>query len=307
MLKRLIAKGNIHRSDHLRALVTDTIPGDIPIIFSNDGFYRNWRRLADANSDNRELLNAMTQTARPYTMPYRYNIFRTGGSTRRLSLIHPSSQLDVAQFYREQGHLICLYCRRSDATIRAPHKVGSTFFVRGFNSERNSLKSSGIDTVAIENTVVPLEALNIILVLGEVGKGEKLSKQLIRTASANIEALEYFEIVSLLFCMGNDDDFDDLRNALIERSFAIIDRSLGVRIDSQAAHLALDLLCCPHLPTARKADLLALVRKDLELPTLSIAQSAAALKAFEQEPWFVNWTQTDLLRMIRKEELSAVY
>ena len=146
MRKRLIAKGNIHRSDYLRALVTDTLPGDVPIVISNDGFYRNMRALAlpITNSDQKDFVNNILNQARSYTIPYRYNIMRPGGLPRRLSLMHPSGQLKVVKLYQDYSDLICYYCRKSNASIRSPRKVGSLFFVRGFASDRNKIKRSTI-------------------------------------------------------------------------------------------------------------------------------------------------------------------
>jgi hypothetical protein len=153
MRKRLIAKGNIHKSDYLRALVTDTMPGDIPIVISNDGFYKNCKAGGLSNPHQRDFVEKILRNNSAYTIPYRYNIMRTGGSARRLSLTHPSSQIDVAEFYRDCGQLICYFSRRSQASIRSPRKVGSLFFVRGPISEKNKLKKSGIDTVDIETSV----------------------------------------------------------------------------------------------------------------------------------------------------------
>lgn len=657
MLKRLIAKGNIHKEDHLRALVTDTFPGDVPIIFSNDGFYKNWKNLETSNVHKRELLLRLTEAPRRYTLPYRYNILRTGGSTRRLSLVHPSSQIAIVDFYRDFSHLICYFSRKSEASIRAPHKVAGTFFVRGPRSERNAIKSATVDTVDLDSTVsnpasyfayrgynrafkffesadymrlekrysvmyfadvskcfssiythtlywavadiqtakdntnastfsnrfdklmqsmnfnetngicvgaevsrvfaelilaesdrrairlldakglkyrthyefrryvddfyifaenqgtasrvlsaigvalsefnlhineqktqevrrpfitqksrmvresnatleaffarfieveyldginvrfpkrirrhrallrslldsvksacydhasgyettsnyiisalanrislliadhasamkhdkatdqeyvdcllllleaiyffynvsptvpsslkvaqaaiqtanffkesiadrlpflgeqivrwtfqfirslgettahqdancAPLEALNILLVLGEVGRREALAQQTIRQFCGNIASLSYFEIVSFLFCMGDDPAYDDMRESLLDRSMAIISGGLGVQTDSQAAHLALDLLACPHISPHKRAHLFQQLRSQVGLPAVSATNAIAAVQAFEDVPWFVNWGQADLLRMILKKELSAVY
>lgn len=153
MRKRVIAKGNIHRSDHLRALVTDTMPGDIPIIISNDGFYRNVKAGPHPNNEHRDFVKRLLESPKPYTKPYRYYITKGGRSSRKLSLIHPGGQLAIAKFYQEDGHLICYHSRKSKASIRSPDKIGSLFFVRGAYSERNKFKKSGIDTVDIETSV----------------------------------------------------------------------------------------------------------------------------------------------------------
>lgn len=155
MRKRVVAKGNIHRSDHLRTLVTDTLPGDVPIVVSNDGFYRNMKSYASAHDHPDEFVRRLLSPSKSirYTIPYRYSISRPDNSPRLMSLMHPASQLAVTEFYRQNDHLICYYARKSKASIRSPKKIGSLFFVRGARSEKNRLKSSGIDTVEIETSV----------------------------------------------------------------------------------------------------------------------------------------------------------
>lgn len=153
MRKFLIAKGNLHKSDHMRALVTDTLPGDVPIVISNDGFYQNMKPTSLTNNPQRELVDKILREPGNYTIPYRYSILRSGNTPRRLSLMHPAGQLDVVALYQEFGELICYYCRKSDASIRSPRKIGSSFFVRGSISEKNKFKGSGVDTVQIESSV----------------------------------------------------------------------------------------------------------------------------------------------------------
>ncbi|WDF73613.1 antiviral reverse transcriptase Drt3b [Novosphingobium sp. KACC 22771] len=153
MRKRVIAKGNIHSSDHLRALITDTMPGDIPIIISNDGFYRNVKAGPHPDIARREFVERLLVSPKQYTKPYRYYITKGSKSSRKLSLIHPSGQLAIAKFYQDDGHLICYHSKKSEASIRSPRKVGSLFFVKGPYSERNKFKKSGVDTVDIENSV----------------------------------------------------------------------------------------------------------------------------------------------------------
>lgn len=155
MRKRVVAKGNIHRSDHLRTLVTDTLPGDVPIVVSNDGFYRNMKPYSSSHEHPDEFVRSLLCPPKStrYTIPYRYSISRPDNSPRLMSLMHPASQLAVSEFYRQNDHLICYYARKSKASIRSPQKIGSLFFVRGARSDKNRLKSSGIDTVEIETSV----------------------------------------------------------------------------------------------------------------------------------------------------------
>ncbi|MEZ0498202.1 antiviral reverse transcriptase Drt3b [Sphingomonas sp. IW22] len=658
MYKRVVARGNIHRSDYARVLVTDTQPGDIPLIVSNDGFYLNAKERG-LNVAGRELIERILSPIKSYTLPYRYNIMRATGAPRRLSLIHPGTQLQIAEFYSKYSHLIAYYCRKSPISIRSPKKVGSLFFVKGIQSDKNSLKGAGIDTTDIENSVsnpasyfsyegydraykffnsyeylrlekkynvmyfadiakcfnsiythtlfwatadvytakdntsaagfanafdrlmqssnfnetngicvgpevsrlfaelilseadrrvinilesadppvlyrknyeikryvddyyifaedegaaqkvfaavrlalsnfnlhlndektysvprpfitqksrlirdasaalnafcdkflaadveggvsfiypkrvrrsqallrsffdtvksscydqkagyqdvanyliaglakrvgsvidgysfgmkrddtsndqyieavsvlleaiyffynvhptvpsslkvaqaairsfeffkkeikdrvpylaeqlvrwtfefikslrgalrhrdndcVPLEALNLLLVLGEVGRAETVAQQAISEFCSETGSLMYFEIVCYLFCVKDDPAFATLRADLFARVLVLLNGKGRIRTEGHAAHLALDVLSCPYLPRVDRAKLFNKLRKSVDLPSLPIADAEASVIEFEGKPWFVNWSDPNLLRMIRKKELSAVY
>jgi hypothetical protein len=655
MRKRIVAKGNIHASDYLRALVSDTQPGDIPLIVSNDGFYLNCKS-AKSNVGKWEFVDRMLDPPRQYTLPHRYNIMRATGAPRRLSLMHPSGQIEVAKLYRQYGNLIAYYCRRSKISIRSPEKVGGLFFVKGQISEKNAVKGSGIDTTDIENSVsnpasyfsyrgydraykffnsydylhlekkynvmfladiakcfnsiythtlfwatadvqtakdntssagfanafdrlmqsvnynetngicvgaevsrifaeiilsevdrqtigmlnaadpplrfrknfeirryvddyfifaedditaakvfaalraaliqfnlhlndektlrvarpfitlksrlirdanillnafcdkfleqrstpkglglfpkkvrksqallrsfldsvksscfdqqvgyqdvanyiisalagriasviedyhqetdpnddtyvsaiallnetiyffynvhptvpsslkvaqaairsyeffkahipsrapylaeqlvrwtfefikslrgaskhkdndcVPLEALNLLLVLGEVGRAEIVAQEAIIEFCGDVNVLMYFEIVSYIFCMKDDPAFAGIRSAIFERVRVLVVGKGKVRIEAHAAHLALDILACPYFDASLRAKLLNDLRKNVDLPPLPAAEALETIEDFERVPWFVNWRDTNLLRLIRKKELSAVY
>lgn len=153
MRKRVIQKGNIRRNDIMRAVVTDTLPEEVPIVFSNDGFYRNTSGGLKLTGDEADLVAAILAERSGYTIPYRYSVLRDNVSTRGLSLIHPAAQVRVAEFYQRYDALICHYARRSTISLRSPFKVGSTYFVHGPGSSKNAVKNQSIDTVAMENTV----------------------------------------------------------------------------------------------------------------------------------------------------------
>ncbi|WP_327754383.1 antiviral reverse transcriptase Drt3b (plasmid) [Sphingobium sp. SJ10-10] len=153
MRKKVVSKGNVRRADYLRAVVTDTLPEEVPIIFSNDGFYSNLTNRVPHSAEAALFVETLLSPERSYTKPYRYSVLRDAWSARGLSLIHPSAQQATAEFYQKFDSLICYYGNRSEASLRAPVKVGSTFFVKGPASGRNRHRRSGVDTVTIENSV----------------------------------------------------------------------------------------------------------------------------------------------------------
>lgn len=151
MSKRRYIKGSLRKSDFLRALLTDTAPYELPVIISNDGFYRNLAELETASQTLRELIRAFVINGEQhYTVPYRFNISKDQTSRRQLSLIHPKAQYKVADFYEKYDTLICYYCSLSPASIRRPAKVGSTFFFRSPKDETNRYKGNKVDTTDLE-------------------------------------------------------------------------------------------------------------------------------------------------------------
>lgn len=154
MGKRLFQKGNLSRADFHRSLLTDTTPEELPIIVSNDGFYTNVKNLDKRSNDTqrliREILNPSTTK---HSIPFRYRVTKDSTSTRRLSLIHPSAQFAVSEFYREYSQLICYYNSLSPFSIRAPVKQGSSYFFRSTVSEKNKYKREAVDTLQFDKRV----------------------------------------------------------------------------------------------------------------------------------------------------------
>ena len=153
MRRRVIQKGNLRRGDALRAIVTDTLPEEVPLIFSNDGLYRNRTRSAFGDGNASAFINALFLPERGYTIPYRFSVLRDESTTRGLNLLHPIAQEKVAAFYRVYDDLICHQARKSAASLRAPDKVGSTFFIRSAAGELGSRRRTAVDTVSIETSV----------------------------------------------------------------------------------------------------------------------------------------------------------
>lgn len=153
MRKVVIAKGNMRRNDVMRAIVTDTLPEEVPIVFSNDGFYKNLISPLDTSSPEQEFFDCILIESRPYTIPYRFRVLRDQSTTRGLSLLHPAAEVAVAQFYARYHSLICYYASQSEFSLRHPVKTGSTYFIKSFVSRQNRVRHQSIDTVSLENSV----------------------------------------------------------------------------------------------------------------------------------------------------------
>ena len=100
MRKRLQPK-KIRKRDYDRVLLTETLPYETPIVFSNDGLYRNIKRSNSLGGVIQRLLveNLVQHPNSKPTIPLRYKIRKNAIEFRRLSLQHPLSQWRVRLFY----------------------------------------------------------------------------------------------------------------------------------------------------------------------------------------------------------------
>ncbi|WP_024547948.1 antiviral reverse transcriptase Drt3b [Siccibacter turicensis] len=140
-------KVKLDKKDHFRALLSDTIPFDNPIIFSNDGFYVNVRKIENSISKVKfspieslyqKIINPLLDESgsnieskrKKQSSPYKYKIIKDSYSSRELSLIHPRSQLNYCEFYKKFSPVIFYNISRSKFSIRKPVKVSSSFYIK---------------------------------------------------------------------------------------------------------------------------------------------------------------------------------
>ena len=153
MHSRTKTKVRIHRSDVWRTVLTDTSPFEVPIIFSNDGFYKNLSQHATKSEKFRKFIGALVLSDASFTIPYRYSIVKDIDSIRTLSLVHPLGQVQLAEFYQKYDQLICEYAGRSPFSIRKPTKIGTTYFYPSPISDRNKYRAASVDTEEIDKLV----------------------------------------------------------------------------------------------------------------------------------------------------------
>jgi len=146
---------NLNRADKWRVVLTDTSPFEVPIIVSNDGFYKNLHGTANKSAHFIKMINALVldDDGKGHTVPLRYNIVKDSRSVRTLSLLHPKGQAILAGFYQKYEELICEYASRGPFSIRAPKKVGSSFFVPSSVEDKNRYKNATVDTTELDKLV----------------------------------------------------------------------------------------------------------------------------------------------------------
>ncbi len=132
-----------------RTILSDVLPFEVPITFSNryfysflidnkieliNGYISYESKYIGANKDAFEILLKMlfsTNLINPNfrKIPFNYRISHKKNDFRELSLIHPMNQLKIIEFYDKFKELIIYYCSISNYSIRKPDNIARfTFF-----------------------------------------------------------------------------------------------------------------------------------------------------------------------------------
>lgn len=136
----------VKKDDFARILLTETATYDAPLIFSNLGFYWHWKKFEEAKSLFPELIEALLIESDPkgYTIPFHYKLRKDETSFRHLALVHPKTQINFIDFYKEFDTQILLHCSRSRFSIRFPQKIGSRYYLREKKSSSKKYRSGNV-------------------------------------------------------------------------------------------------------------------------------------------------------------------
>lgn len=127
MSKSIPIKVRVRKTDKFRAVLTETLPYEVPMLFSNEGLYFSAKAGIVKNFDEKHGLEVFKQ--RP-NIPYKYKIKKNSYETRGLAVMHPAQQLNFGDFYSKYDHLIVALCQRSPFSLRAPGAIASYFVER---------------------------------------------------------------------------------------------------------------------------------------------------------------------------------
>ena len=123
----------LDKKDVFRALLTDTIPADVPIIFSNAGLYIN-SHIVKNNKDNHKTkivkylyetfirpeldidlsVEERIRVQKSKSVPFKYKIIKNEFRLRTLSLVHPRSQMNYLEVYRENSDMLLSLCDKTN-------------------------------------------------------------------------------------------------------------------------------------------------------------------------------------------------
>lgn len=121
-------KSGKNLNNKYRVLLTEVLPYELPLVLNNEAFYDN---IQDDRLRNlfTSMFNGVLKGE--WTIPFDYNICRTGGErSRKLSLMHPMSQLDCVEHYSKYDEYMINLCSRSPYSIRHIYQKAKCVFPR---------------------------------------------------------------------------------------------------------------------------------------------------------------------------------
>lgn len=152
-----MAKIKIDKHDHLRVILTETLPYEVPITFLNEGLYfylKEMNRKKEGVFLYSEYFHKFVRSffyEDGYTKPYDYRISKNSSSKRLLSVPHPSIQRKVSELYSEYDSVMTALCDKSPITLRAPSRVANRFYEKeliSYDKESELGKVSKVETEA---------------------------------------------------------------------------------------------------------------------------------------------------------------
>jgi hypothetical protein len=114
-----MSRVKIDRDDANRILLTEILPYEVPMLFSNDGFYS----IVSSNK-HVHFFDKLRRIKERFGIPFNYEIAKSNNSdTRLLSIIHPINQLPFVEFYKKYDSIIIHLCSKSPFSLRKVTKV----------------------------------------------------------------------------------------------------------------------------------------------------------------------------------------
>lgn len=115
----------LNKSFAYRSLLTDTLPYEVPVIFSNDRFHASLS--SEPTGDLAQALALLIEGNSSYSIPYNYQIAKDPKRKTTLSVVHPLAQRSVAEFYELHGSGMLSHCGRGRFALRKPVALASPF------------------------------------------------------------------------------------------------------------------------------------------------------------------------------------
>jgi len=133
----------INKDDNNRVLLTELLPYEVPMLFSNDGFYTLITE--DRHKGFFNKIKSLRKSGK-YGIPFNYDIKKSvEGEVRTLSIMHPLNQFDFIDFYAKYNSLIIHLCSKSTFSLRRVTKVAKFYYSPDLVFDDNTHKDDDVE------------------------------------------------------------------------------------------------------------------------------------------------------------------
>lgn len=140
----------VDTNDKLRTLLTDVLPYELPLWFTNFNMYKRFGEPSHLCA-YKAVSGLNFQNDFGVYIPLDYLVSRGDSRTSRaVSIMHPVAQLKVCDFYHEYGDLIEYYCTKSKHSLRHPYRKSTRFYGK---AQRGSKLVDGVESADEERIV----------------------------------------------------------------------------------------------------------------------------------------------------------
>ncbi|QYH09768.1 hypothetical protein XJ49_004570 [Campylobacter coli] len=149
-----------------RVILSEILPYEVPLIFSNKNFYNfllkyktkinNYFNSHFSNTDERleiifNMLFKSKQLKKNATIPFHFKVPHKTNEYRKLSIIHPIHQISIMNFYDTYKQTILYFSNRSEFSIRRPYKVANLFYHKNNFINTKNLDNELNNSIEIKN------------------------------------------------------------------------------------------------------------------------------------------------------------
>jgi hypothetical protein len=109
-------KVKIDKSNFSRVLLTEVLPYEVPMLFSNEGFYK-----IVSSGNHTEIFTKFkaNRSQSQYGIPFNYEISKgVESGSRLLSVMHPFNQIEIVDFYKRYDTILQYNCQQSPYSLR---------------------------------------------------------------------------------------------------------------------------------------------------------------------------------------------
>ncbi len=150
----------------------------------------------------------------------------------------------------------------------------------------------------------PFEKINILLATSFFDNFNKISESELLSIIKDKE-LNYFDLISIIYYTQGNNKYKNLLRTIEKRIIEILSTSDEISKSSEKCHLSLDIVCCPFISSETR-------KKILKKNFPSFAAEAdvrlqECLNKLDNQFFFVNWKNNDIVMMIAEKELIRGY